>query len=110
MSSEAKMLFKPASQLTEFVSVEEVRQPEFTNGAFPFGASRFTVPAGKKTPAHSHADREVWLIKAGRGAMVCAGREFHIESGDIVHIEPNSIHSLTNIGDRSLEIFSLWLF
>jgi mannose-6-phosphate isomerase-like protein (cupin superfamily) len=99
---------KASYRISEAIVVEDFVMPQLPSDMSSFGASRFSVPIGERTPVDVHASREFWLIRSGFGELLYAGDTFEVEAGDVVYFEPQHTHSIYNNGDRELEIFSVW--
>lgn len=65
----------------------------------PFGTSWCVVGPGKVARAHRHQEHEVFFIAQGRGLMRVDGERCEVEAGDVIFIQPFSVHELTNLDD-----------
>lgn len=108
MTTDVKLAFNTAMALTEAIDVEEVDIPKLGADLTTHGASRFTVPVGACTPAHSHAPPEVWFIRSGCGILTVDGTGFEVKGGDIVYLQSEKMHAIANVGKSELQIFSMW--
>lgn len=64
------------------------------------------VEPGAKQTVHSHEPEQVYVIIAGEGVMQVGTEERRVESGESVHIPPNTQHGIENTGDEILEYIS----
>jgi len=61
------------------------------------------LPAGKSFQSHYHEDmQEVFVLVDGTVGMRVDGREFRLDAGDCVLIDPHEVHSMTNASDRDV--------
>jgi mannose-6-phosphate isomerase-like protein (cupin superfamily) len=75
----------------------------------PFQLGRFTVAPGLSTPVDVHQVHEVWLVAAGHGELCYGGDQLiSIDEGDSLYIKPNHTHTVTNTGDRTLVVHSIY--
>ncbi|MBD2578471.1 cupin domain-containing protein [Oscillatoria sp. FACHB-1406] len=66
------------------------------------------VPPGGFVPPHTHnQEEESYYVLEGSMVMKIGNEEFEIESGDFVHIPPNTVHGYQNNSDRALR-FLAW--
>ena len=65
----------------------------------PFVTHWCVVGPGKVARAHKHQEHEVFFIARGRGLMRVDDERREVEAGDVVFIEPFSVHELTNLED-----------
>ena len=108
MTATPKLGIKSAYQLSGTIGVEDFALPQLPSEMSSFGASRFTVPVGERTPVDVHPSREFWFIRSGCGELSYAGGKVEVEAGDVVYFEPHHTHTIHNNGVRELEIFSVW--
>lgn len=66
-----------------------------------------TMPPGTTIGLHSHslAEEEYYLVLAGEGTMVLGNSSFPVKAGDLIRNAPGGAHSLSNDGDRDLQLF-----
>jgi mannose-6-phosphate isomerase-like protein (cupin superfamily) len=100
-------LRKFKAPLCEGVNTEE---PVFTGGLAdaPFGAKRCVVDVGASLPLDRHAEREVWFVTRGHGALTYKGETSEIQQGDIVAFDPDVPHELSNTADEPFELVSIY--
>ncbi len=68
------------------------------DGAPTFALRHFTVAAGGHSPRHEHNyEHEVYII-SGTGTAESAGTLHDVRSGDVVFVEPNTVHQFVNTG------------
>jgi len=65
-----------------------------------------TVDPGASQTRHSHDPEQVYVLVAGEGEMTVGNETRAVAKGDLVHIPPNTEHSIENTGDRPLEYVS----
>jgi mannose-6-phosphate isomerase-like protein (cupin superfamily) len=59
-------------------------------------------PDGGQVPWHNHEPEEVYFVLSGKGEICVDGERAVIESNQMVHMQPNQFHQLTNIGSVPL--------
>ena len=75
----------------------------------PFTIARFTVEPGHSTPVDSHAVSEVWLVAQGNGELRYDGDQLiRIAAGDALFLEPPRTHQVSNDGNDTLVIHSIY--
>ena len=63
-----------------------------------------TVPPGMKTALHRHElTEEIYHITQGAGLLTLGAKQFAIEVGDTVCIEPGTPHCIENTGKIALK-------
>ena len=77
------------------------------DGAPNFAMRHFSVAPGGHSPRHQHNyEHEVYVLE-GR-ARVEQDDEFRdLESGDVVFVEPNTVHQFVNTGDTAFKFLCL---
>lgn len=64
-----------------------------------------TVPAGMTTKLHRHrVTEELYYIVSGSGLMTLGEKQFEVNEGDTVCIEPGTRHCIKNTGNDDLTI------
>lgn len=63
----------------------------------PFFATWCVVEPGKTARAHQHQEHEAFVIVKGRGRMRVDEERREVEPGDVIFMEPWSVHELTNL-------------
>ncbi|NKB37121.1 MAG: cupin domain-containing protein [Gammaproteobacteria bacterium] len=59
------------------------------------------IPAGKHSAAHYHkASAEVLYILQGSGELHVDENKYSVETGNVILLEPNEVHSLYNKSDE----------
>ena len=71
----------------------------------PFGASQAVIAPGGRTELHSHEPAETFFICRGRGRMTCDGETGDVAAGDVVYLEPGSLHTLENTSSSEELVF-----
>jgi len=81
--------------------VEPREMHDITKGGFLELVSEFEVAGGGLVDPHSHPTHEFYYVTSGKGIMNIAGEEREIKQGDLVHIPPDTIHSLRPVSDNA---------
>jgi len=81
------------------VSPQELK--EATQGGYLELVSEFEVAGGGLVDPHSHPTHEFYYVLRGRGIMTVEGDERQIAQGDLVHIQPDAVHSLRPVSDNA---------
>ncbi len=71
----------------------------------PFGASLAVVEASGKTMVHSHEPCETFVICNGHGTMTINGQVSKVSTGDVIYMEPQSVHFIQNDSDTDPLMF-----
>ncbi len=58
---------------------------------------------GGQVPWHNHEQEEVYYILSGQGEMCVDAEATRVSAGDVVLIQSNAFHQLTNIAETELE-------
>ena len=74
---------------------------EITKGGHLELVNEFEVAGGGHVFPHDHPTHEFYYVTSGRGTMIIGGEEREIGQGDLVHIPPNTIHSLRPISEHA---------
>ncbi len=74
---------------------------EITQGGHLELVSEFEVAGGGMVDPHQHPTHEFYYVTSGRGIMEIAGEEREITQGDLVHIPPDTVHSLRPVSDNA---------
>jgi mannose-6-phosphate isomerase-like protein (cupin superfamily) len=74
----------------------------------PFGSAWAILEPGKNTTPHNHDEEETFIFLNGKGEMTIDGHSFPVKKGDVVYLEPFSVHTVKNIGNENLEILCIW--
>jgi len=83
--------------------IRELMHPS-THGNVNQSFAEAEVPVGASTLLHVHMkSEEIYHITAGQGMMSLGGREFQVNSGDTICINPKMEHSITNTGQEPLK-------
>ena len=63
------------------------------------------IPPGMSTTPHHHPQtEEIYFIIDGQGRMRIGDETCDVHVGDAIAIPPNSVHQITNTGDRVLRL------
>jgi quercetin dioxygenase-like cupin family protein len=77
------------------------------DGAPTFSMRHFTVEPGGHTPRHEHNyEHEVYVVE-GSGRTEYAGEMHDIRAGDVLFVEPNTVHQFVNTGTTPLKFLCL---
>lgn len=82
-----------------FVEPQEMK--DITKGGFLELVSEFEVAGGGLVDPHQHPTHEFYYVTSGKGIMDIAGEQREIKQGDLVHIPPDTIHSLRPVSDNA---------
>jgi len=63
----------------------------------PFASTWCVVEPGKVARAHKHQEHETFFIAKGRGLMTVDRESVEVEAGDVVLMNPFSVHELKNL-------------
>lgn len=65
--------------------------------------AQVTIPPGNSSVPHYHKNsEESYLILSGKATMSIDQRDFELETGEAVLIEPNEVHVISNDEDQNL--------
>jgi mannose-6-phosphate isomerase-like protein (cupin superfamily) len=67
---------------------------DLTDGGYLELANEFEVAVGGEVFPHSHPTHEFYFVMTGEGTMVIADEERSVAPGDLIHIPPDTVHSL----------------
>jgi quercetin dioxygenase-like cupin family protein len=87
----------PPQKEMKGVSVRWLIGPE--EKAPNFALRYFEVEPGGWTSLDQHAHDHGVMVLRGQGQVLLGEERFEIAFGDVVHISPNEVHQLENIGD-----------
>jgi mannose-6-phosphate isomerase-like protein (cupin superfamily) len=59
------------------------------------------------TSSYTNDNTEVLIILNGKGGISINGTIIPIKSGDVIHVSPRSIRSLSNIEEQNLQAISI---
>lgn len=77
------------------------------DGAPNFAMRHFTVETGGFTPHHSHNyEHEVYIVE-GAGRVENDGEFRNIRAGDVLFVQPNTVHQFVNTGTTPLKFLCL---
>ena len=77
------------------------------DGAPNFAMRHFTVEPGGYTPHHSHNyEHEVYIVE-GHGRVENDGEFRNIRAGDVLFVQPNTVHQFVNTGEQALKFLCL---
>ncbi len=77
------------------------------DGAPNFAMRHFTVAPGGHSPRHQHNyEHEVFVLE-GQAKVEQDGEFCDLEAGDVVFVEPNTVHQFVNTGDAPFKFLCL---
>lgn len=71
----------------------------------PFASTWCVVEPGKTARAHKHQEHEAFFIVSGKGRMRIDEESAEVARGDVVFMEPFSVHELDNLSHEEELIF-----
>lgn len=74
----------------------------------PFGSAWAELNPGENTTPHCHDEEETFVILSGQGTMSVDGETFTVNKGDVIYLEPFSVHTLKNNSNSKLEFLCIW--
>ena len=74
---------------------------EITKGGHLELISEFEVEGGGFVDPHQHPTHEFYYVTNGRGLMTIGDETREIAQGDLVHIPPDTVHSLRPVSDTA---------
>ena len=77
------------------------------HGGGAMSLAEATLPAGRETLPHLHADSEELYVLSGRGSMRLESRTYELAPGDTVRIRPGELHWVVNPGEEDLVFLCL---
>lgn len=72
---------------------------------FEFHATRLNAKTSSHAP-HTHVQEEILLMLSGDAIMHIDGKEFATSTGDVIFLDSNVPHGITNNGDSPCEYFA----
>lgn len=67
------------------------------------------VPGGPNGKIHRHTNADnVYIVRRGQGRLIVEGKEYTIETDDVVYIPAGMRHSLSNVSSEVFEIFEIY--
>src|SRR5258708_38991940 len=67
--------------------------------------AQVTIKAGDVVTEHKHFDLyEIFFVESGNGVIRVNGKEYTIEKGMCISIEPNEYHEVINTGRKVLKL------
>jgi quercetin dioxygenase-like cupin family protein len=72
---------------------------------FEFHATSLNPKTSSHAP-HTHVQEEIILMLTGNAVMHIDGQEYNVETGDVIFLDSNIPHNISNIGDVSCEYFA----
>jgi len=82
------------------------RTVQFEGEAYGAGISFLLVDnePGQGPGLHLHPYPETWVVRAGRALITAGEEEIEAGPGDVVVVEPATLHGFRNLGPGRLEI------
>src|SRR6516165_3202105 len=69
-----------------------------TEGSYLEYVSKFEIAPGIHLEPHKHNTHEFFYILSGRALMQVGRERREVEPGDLIHIPPNTVHSIAPLG------------
>ena len=69
-----------------------------TEGSYLEYVSEFEIAPGTHLEPHKHNTHEFFYILSGRALMQVGREKREVEPGDLIHIPPNTVHSIAPLG------------
>jgi mannose-6-phosphate isomerase-like protein (cupin superfamily) len=82
------------------------RTVQFEGEPYRAGISFFLVDnePGQGAGLHLHPYPETWVVRSGRALIAAGPEEIEAGPGDIVVVEPDTLHGFRNLGPGRLEL------
>jgi mannose-6-phosphate isomerase-like protein (cupin superfamily) len=74
----------------------------------PFNGAWVVVPPGSESQAHQHHQGELFIGISGNATIVVDGERRPFGAGDLVHLPPESRHSVVNDGEQDFDYYAIW--
>lgn len=84
-----------------FFPFEGVEEPEW-------GGAWVAIDPGETSTKHSHQEKEMFFVIAGKGLLRLGDDEQPIEYGDTVYVTPGVDHDIVNTGEDRLVFLDVW--
>jgi quercetin dioxygenase-like cupin family protein len=72
------------------------------------GSAVSLIRPGEGIERHKHAVTEFLYLINGEAEVWVEGEEQRLHEGDVVVLEPERLHGVTNVGDEAFRLFSFW--
>ncbi len=69
------------------------------DGALNFAMRLFRIKPGGHTPYHKHPYEHEVFVLSGKGRFVFEGKEYEIEDGSVVFVDPDKKHQFVNVSE-----------
>ena len=66
------------------------------------------IKSNEKLALHHHSQKEIYIIKKGKGNLITPDKTSFLKAGDLVFIPENVIHGIQNNGKMSMLLY--WIF
>ena len=107
--SEVHAPFAETQHVHEGMLLSLVNMAQLRGGPAPVRMSRFELAPGAESPLDVHEEREMWMFARGSGLLTYRGQApVRVHAGDVVEFEASSSHTLRNVDDEPLVVFSIW--
>lgn len=70
--------------------------------------SSVVVEAHCESIIEAHKSREIWAMVQGTGTVHSEGEDYPAKAGDVFYFDSFNNHMITNTGDSSLVLTSMW--
>lgn len=75
----------------------------------PFGSMWCSIDPGASSSPDTHDEAGMIVVVEGRGAVHVDGESVRVAAGDVVHVDPESQHVITNESDGGpLRVLSIY--
>ncbi|WP_329107407.1 cupin domain-containing protein [Streptomyces sp. NBC_01439] len=74
----------------------------------PFRGAWCVLRPGDVTDAHAHHERELFIVMAGRAAVVCEERRHELAAGDLAVMRAGAEHHIVNEHDEDFAYYAIW--
>jgi len=76
-----------------------------TDGGYLELANEFEVAVGGEVFPHTHPTHEFYFVMSGKGVMTIGDEHRDVDTGDLIYIPPDAVHSLRPTGDAAIHCF-----
>jgi quercetin dioxygenase-like cupin family protein len=84
---------------TFFLIPKEAMRKE-TEGSYLEFVCEFEIAAGSRLDPHKHNTHEFYYVLSGHATMQVEREKREVKPGDMIHIPPNAVHSITPLGNK----------
>jgi len=76
--------------------------------ATKLGSAVSFIRPGERIERHKHPVTEFLYLINGEAEVWVEGERQRLREGDVVVLEPERLHEVTNVGDEAFRLFSFW--